>query len=626
MTRLPRILLVSFAISLLVNLTLVGVVGYLQAHATPVTAAARPRVVDRYLPPRPQRATAPTPTPQQGKPRPQPSTPKQQQQTGKPGARTNTPPGQAKGQGTGKTSAKGTSKTNGKATGQTGAGAGKAPEREATDTGPHGNAGKGRTGKRGEARRDVPTGAARTPHGFRYPNSTAEGATHPTRPNAAPQTAAAHPAGADRDNRGGPGKDNQAGHGSHNRAGAGSENRSGDGDHNRTGTGDRNRTGDGSHNSSGNGDDNKSGNGSHNQSGDGSHNRSGDGNNNRTGDGSDNQGGNGDDNKSAGGSHNEAGNGSHNEAGRGDNNRAGNASNQRAGTERGKGGDGEGNGNSPGIDAPHPDTRSATIPGEPNGAPRYVNPDHQVVVDGRDLQGVALDNRIPDHIVTADLPLGDGLHLPTMPDYDPTAKEGQPGGKPRPPVAAVPIPVALGALSLHGTVPVLPFYLVEPPRPGREIPPALRGDGTGVLGEYFAGANFETPLFRRADHNIQANWTGRMPDGSMPVAAFSVRWIGSIVPRYSEEYTIYTATDDGVRLWINGKLLIDDWQIQGIAEEKTTLRLEAGKPYDFVMEFFEKNGVSGVYVFLYWESAHQKKEFIPESCLRFPEWLWEQGQ
>ena len=40
---------------------------------------------------------------------------------------------------------------------------------------------------------------------------------------------------------------------------------------------------------------------------------------------------------------------------------------------------------------------------------------------------------------------------------------------------------------------------------------------------------------------------------------FSVRWSGEVQPLYSQEYTFYTVSDDGVRLWVNGVKLIDNW-------------------------------------------------------------------
>jgi hypothetical protein len=38
-------------------------------------------------------------------------------------------------------------------------------------------------------------------------------------------------------------------------------------------------------------------------------------------------------------------------------------------------------------------------------------------------------------------------------------------------------------------------------------------------------------------------------------------------PRYSEKYTFYTISDDGVQLWVNGQKLIDNWTLHGAAED-----------------------------------------------------------
>jgi mannan endo-1,4-beta-mannosidase len=98
-----------------------------------------------------------------------------------------------------------------------------------------------------------------------------------------------------------------------------------------------------------------------------------------------------------------------------------------------------------------------------------------------------------------------------------------------------------------------------------------------------------------------------------------VRWTGKVRPRFSEEYTFFTAADDGTRLWVDGKQLINDWTIHAVSEQSGKIRLEAGRLYDIRVEFFEKNGESNASCKLYWESASQKREFIPQRALFYPE-------
>ena len=72
----------------------------------------------------------------------------------------------------------------------------------------------------------------------------------------------------------------------------------------------------------------------------------------------------------------------------------------------------------------------------------------------------------------------------------------------------------------------------------------------------------------RMDTNINFNWGTGSPDPSISADNFTVRWTGSVQPQFNETYTFYTTTDDGVRLWVNGQLLIDEWVDQSATTYK----------------------------------------------------------
>jgi hypothetical protein len=95
----------------------------------------------------------------------------------------------------------------------------------------------------------------------------------------------------------------------------------------------------------------------------------------------------------------------------------------------------------------------------------------------------------------------------------------------------------------------------------------------------------------------------------MPGDWFSCMWLGRIVPRYSEEYKFTTYTDDGVRLWVDGKLIVDRWDIQAKTSVSAPIPLVAGRAYDVVMMQVERRGDAGAR--LSWSSASQPLEIIP---------------
>jgi hypothetical protein len=95
----------------------------------------------------------------------------------------------------------------------------------------------------------------------------------------------------------------------------------------------------------------------------------------------------------------------------------------------------------------------------------------------------------------------------------------------------------------------------------------------------------------------------------MDADTFSVRWTGFVTPKYSQTYTFYTVSDDGVRLWVDGKLVIDNWTEHGETEDSGTISLQAGGSYSVKMEYFESGG--DAVAKLLWSSSSQAKQVIP---------------
>ena len=118
----------------------------------------------------------------------------------------------------------------------------------------------------------------------------------------------------------------------------------------------------------------------------------------------------------------------------------------------------------------------------------------------------------------------------------------------------------------------------------------------GLTATYYNGSNFETPVLTRTDPAIDFNWAYGSPATGVNSDRFSVRWTGQIEPVHasgSQSYTFYTTADDGVRLWVDGRLLIDNWTNQSAATRSGTISLAAGRKYDIKLEYYTvKNGDS----------------------------------
>ncbi len=139
------------------------------------------------------------------------------------------------------------------------------------------------------------------------------------------------------------------------------------------------------------------------------------------------------------------------------------------------------------------------------------------------------------------------------------------------------------------------------------------GNGTGLRGQYYDRLGFKSLRINRVDPSVNFDWGSAAPSSTMGSNTFSVRWTGQVVPRFSETYTFYTRTDDGVRLRVNGNLIIDKWIDQGATEWSGSITLQAGQAYSIQMDFYENQGSASAS--LSWSSASQPKQIIPASQL-----------
>ncbi|HBD09077.1 MAG TPA: beta-1,3-glucosyltransferase, partial [Syntrophobacteraceae bacterium] len=131
-------------------------------------------------------------------------------------------------------------------------------------------------------------------------------------------------------------------------------------------------------------------------------------------------------------------------------------------------------------------------------------------------------------------------------------------------------------------------------------PPDNSGGLHGLRGEYYDNTTFSgTPGFVRTDSMVHFTWAMGSPDKAIANDHFSVRWTGKLVPPVTGKYRIGTSTDDGVRLWIDGRLVIEKWFDRGATLDFITMRLEAGREYTIRMDYYENSGWA--YASLVWQ-------------------------
>jgi beta-glucosidase len=132
---------------------------------------------------------------------------------------------------------------------------------------------------------------------------------------------------------------------------------------------------------------------------------------------------------------------------------------------------------------------------------------------------------------------------------------------------------------------------LEPFKPGALLPPGAAPGARGLRGEYFANANLEgTPILTRVDPAVDFNWGGDAPAPTVPADNFSVRWTGTLIGQVTGKYALRTISDDGVRVYLDNKLVIDDWTDHGATPREYLMDFEAGKKYDVRIEYFDHGG------------------------------------
>jgi len=102
-----------------------------------------------------------------------------------------------------------------------------------------------------------------------------------------------------------------------------------------------------------------------------------------------------------------------------------------------------------------------------------------------------------------------------------------------------------------------------------------------------------------------------------PTGEYSVRWTARLEPPRTETCTFHTVSEGTVRLWIDGKKVIDNPAPHAQAEDSGTIALVAGREVEVTMEYGKGGGVGSAKLF--WSSPSRKKEVIPNGHLTLPD-------
>ena len=141
--------------------------------------------------------------------------------------------------------------------------------------------------------------------------------------------------------------------------------------------------------------------------------------------------------------------------------------------------------------------------------------------------------------------------------------------------------------------------------------------GTGLTGSYFDNMDFTSLMATRTEPAVNFDW-GTTPPNPLGAGPYSVRWTGQVMAPESGTYRFSTRTSDGVRLWVNGVQVINDWndQVTNVWNDSAAITLTAGQKYSLRMDYY--NNANPATVRLYWSMPSRQAASIISQELLFP--------
>jgi hypothetical protein len=137
---------------------------------------------------------------------------------------------------------------------------------------------------------------------------------------------------------------------------------------------------------------------------------------------------------------------------------------------------------------------------------------------------------------------------------------------------------------------------------------------SGLSALYYGSPTLSGLRVGRTDAGVDFDWGLGSPHGRLGVDLFSVRWTGQVRLPVAGPVVFSTESDDGVRLWVNGQLVINNWTDHPRTENLGTVSGSLGQWVDIRLEYYERSKESVVR--LRWEYPGQIKQVIPAEALR----------
>jgi len=144
--------------------------------------------------------------------------------------------------------------------------------------------------------------------------------------------------------------------------------------------------------------------------------------------------------------------------------------------------------------------------------------------------------------------------------------------------------------------------------------------GGGLLGKYYDNGELAgEPIVTRIDPQINFNWGDTTtPDESIEGRPYSARWLGEVEAVFTEPYKFIAVVGDGVRMWLNGELIVDQWVVGGaLPYPSKPVNLVAGLRYSIRMEYVNSTWWPAA-AQLFWSSTSTPEQLVPQGAFSLP--------
>jgi len=114
------------------------------------------------------------------------------------------------------------------------------------------------------------------------------------------------------------------------------------------------------------------------------------------------------------------------------------------------------------------------------------------------------------------------------------------------------------------------------------------GQAGGLTARYYRGENFDTLVATHTNAQVDFDWSDT-PPADLPHDHYSVRWTGLIEANQAGTYTLLASSDDGVRVWVDDKLMINAWNTRPVQTDAAKVEFAAHSRHRIRMEYFQDN-------------------------------------